>query len=151
MNDENLYASSGPVSSMPGSSHSLPPGTMCDHEGHEQRPAVKRIQGETDSFGCEYVCMCQECVDQHAEHKKQYAQEEHYCDWHKGMGLDVRPRRDPDEGQAGPVYQVCEACRKKDIERTAREAEEYYAEHGDIVTVGIFDDIDDLFDHDDRI
>ncbi len=36
----------GPISSLPGAYHSLPKGTMCDE--HPDRPAVARVQGETD-------------------------------------------------------------------------------------------------------
>ena len=41
----------GPISTLPGARHALPAGTMCDE--HPDRPAVARVQGETDSFGCE--------------------------------------------------------------------------------------------------
>ena len=43
----------GPISSLPGSGHSVPDGAMCDE--HPDRPAVARVQGETDSFGCEMI------------------------------------------------------------------------------------------------
>jgi hypothetical protein len=121
---ENLHCSRGPVSSLPGSSHELPEGTKCDT--HEDRLAVKRIQGETDSFGCEYVCMCQECLDEYRAYVKAELEQEHQCDWCKQRKKGLLPRRDPDEGQAGPLYQVCPECIAKDIERSAAELTDYY-------------------------
>lgn len=52
-----------------GSTHKVPTGAMCDD--HTDRPATHRIQGETDSFGCEYIDWCDEC---HANYLK-YIQE----------------------------------------------------------------------------
>lgn len=52
----------GPVSTLPGAGHALPAGTMCDD--HPDRPAVARIQGETDSFGSELWDLCEECRDE---------------------------------------------------------------------------------------
>jgi hypothetical protein len=43
----------GPISTLPGHSHQVPDGTVCDD--HPDRPAVARIQGETDSFGAELM------------------------------------------------------------------------------------------------
>ena len=99
-----LSCSSGPVSSMPGSSHSFPVGSMCDQ--HEDRPAVRRVQGETDSMGCEYMLVCQACVGKMEE----YVPEPAFC---KGCKTEqvLGPWRDRDEGQAGPVYYYCRDCR----------------------------------------
>ncbi|ATA54556.1 hypothetical protein CKY39_16075 [Variovorax boronicumulans] len=49
---------------------------------------------------------------------------EKYCEWHRGMGLDVRPHRDFEEGSAGPLYSVCAACRRQESERVAEELTE---------------------------
>lgn len=46
MNDR--YCSHGPVSSMPGAASPVLAGETCDE--HPDRPAVRRRQGETDSF-----------------------------------------------------------------------------------------------------
>jgi hypothetical protein len=47
----------GPISTLPGSSHhDVPDGMMCDD--HPDRPAVTRLQGETDSFGSEMHDLC---------------------------------------------------------------------------------------------
>lgn len=50
----------GPISSLPGSSHTPPNGAMCDE--HPDRPAVLRVQGETDSMGSEMYDLCEECA-----------------------------------------------------------------------------------------
>ena len=120
--NEDLHCSHGPVSTMPGSSHHLPEGTRCDR--HDDRPAVTRMQGETDSFGCEYVCMCQECLDEYRAHMEAERNAEHCCDWCKALKTNVRPYRDMDEGSAGPLYQVCGDCRAKDQQRFAEELDD---------------------------
>lgn len=121
-NDEDLHCSSGPVSSMPGSSHPFPKGSVCDVHG--DIPAVKRIQGETDSFGCEYVLMCQGCVDEHQKYLQAKQEEEECCDWCKQMKKGLRPHRDMDEGMSGPLYDVCSDCIIKENEEARRELEE---------------------------
>jgi hypothetical protein len=138
MNNEELHASRGRVSSMPGSSHPLPAGTKCDQ--HEDREAVARIQGETDSFGCEYCMMCQECLDQHRAYRAAELDKEKRCDWCGCMAKGVRPRRDIDEGQAGRLYDVCPACIDKENKRLAEELAENDRYRGDY---------DDLIDDDD--
>lgn len=98
---------SGPISSLPGAVRKSPNGYHCDT--HEDRPAVYRVQGETDSFGCEWHDMCQECYDA-------YQKEDPYEDWeceHCNSKESVGPWRDPDEGMAGPVYYICAPCRIK--------------------------------------
>ncbi len=100
----------GPISSLPGSGHSLPDGTMCDE--HPTIPAIKRIQGETDSFGSEMHDMCQHCID---EHKKHLAKARcGVCDWCEKEATDLRSRRDFEEGMCGSIYQVCGACVKRE-------------------------------------
>lgn len=39
------------------------------------------------------------------------------CDWCKGSNLIVKPHRDFEEGNNGPVYDVCKACRVQELER----------------------------------
>lgn len=106
----------GPISTLPGTAHALPEGTMCDR--HPGRKAVARIQGETDSFGSEMYDCCEECVAEIRNHKDVGC-----CDWCK-TETELRPYRDLDEGMAGPVYRVCAACRRKDRQRWEEEAEE---------------------------
>jgi hypothetical protein len=116
----------GPISTLSGSSHHLPEGTMCDR--HPRRKAVARIQGETDSFGSEMNDMCQKCLDQHRAYLKSPANVEHrkgQCEWCKQPAEDLRDRRDFEEGLTGRVYRVCGNCVKKENERLVEEASEH--------------------------
>ncbi len=101
----------GPISTLPGSSHNLPDGAMCDM--HPDRKAVRRVQGETDSFGSEMNDMCQECLDEHREYIRQERETERRCDYCNQMKTHVAPFRDMDEGMCGPLYDVCSDCRQK--------------------------------------
>jgi hypothetical protein len=114
----------GPISSLPGSLHASPDGVMCDE--HIDRPAVRRIQGETDSFGCEMWDLCQECVDDLA--KERQDARNGVCDWCHMEASDLRPARDYDEGLCGRVYGVCGACIKARNDEADRELREsvYY-------------------------
>jgi hypothetical protein len=106
----------GPINTLPGSGHALPDGARCDE--HQDRAAIARIQGETDSFGSEMLDVCQECLDAIRKHKIVGC-----CDWcHKEA--ELRPYRDLEEGMAGPVYHVCADCRRKDRASGEAEAEE---------------------------
>lgn len=118
MNDR--YCSNGPVSSMPGSVSPVLEGEMCDE--HPDRPAVRRRQGETDSFGCEYFFVCQECDD--ALKLALQTPVNGYCEWHTGEGEDIRPMRDYDEGSCGRLYNTCRACRDKVHLAALKELEE---------------------------
>lgn len=104
----------GPIGSLPGSRHTAPDGAMCDD--HPDRPAVARIQGETDSFGSEMHDCCQECVDAIRNYKDIGT-----CDYCKTTEVELRPHRDADEGMAGPVYRVCGPCIRKVNERLLEE------------------------------
>lgn len=111
----------GPISSMPGSQHTPPTGMMCDccdSEG-KQVLAVKRVQGETDSMGCEMSDFCQSCFDKfQAECKK--AEEElaemlvtcNYCKGQVPYKL-ITQKRDWEEGSCGRLYDVCLSCCQK--------------------------------------
>ena len=113
MSNENSHCSGGPVSSMPGAvSHSNQP---CDE--HPNRMAVKRIQGETDSMGCEYFHVCQECSDKIVSPVRVSG----HCDWCKSNSDSLRHRRDMDDGMAGPVYRVCGPCIEKENKAVAEE------------------------------
>ena len=120
------YVSEGPVSTMPGASLNLPVEATCDH--HPDRPAVKRIQGETDSFGCEAVDMCQECYDTFIN-RDRTEERTGRCDWCGQHATDLAKRRDYDEGMAGRLYDVCGPCRRKANEEASRELadmDDYY-------------------------
>lgn len=49
-----------------GSHHKVPIGATCDV--HSDILATHRVQGETDSFGCEYIDWCSECYSKHLEY-----------------------------------------------------------------------------------
>jgi hypothetical protein len=101
----------GPISTLPGTPHELPDGTTC--EEHPERPAVARIQGETDSFGCELNDYCQECLDELRAYNRSPEARTGTCDWCNQDAPDLRDKRDYEEGMNGPVYRVCGACSKR--------------------------------------
>lgn len=111
----------GPISTLPGAVFAAEPNAVCD--AHPDRQSVRRVQGETDSFGSEMIDMCQECLDEFREHQKQARVG--VCDLCERKATDLRPRRDFEEGQGGPVYDVCGACVKRQNEELRREAAEY--------------------------
>lgn len=114
----------GPVSTLPGSQRAADCGARCDH--HPNRYAVRRVQGETDSFGAEFHDLCQECVDTFNAHR--HDSRHGTCDWCKSTATDLRPHRDFEEGMAGRVYDVCGACVRREREALEDELEEsgYY-------------------------
>lgn len=99
--------SNGPVSTLPGHSAGVPVGTKCDE--HPDRDAVRRIQGETDSFGCEYHDMCQECHDEYVREANS-ADYSGKCNWCGKHVERLIPHRDIEEGSYGRVYEVCKPC-----------------------------------------
>lgn len=117
-----MAAVTGPISSLPGSSHDLPEGTMCDN--HPNTPAVARIQGETDSMGSEMNDMCKACLDKHRTAMKEWHNRTAQCDWCKCSSNDIANFRDMDEGMAGPVYQVCQPCRKSYMDNLKEELDD---------------------------
>lgn len=128
----------GPISTLSGASHDVPEGAKCDE--HPDRPAVARIQGETDSFGSELHDMCAECLEaDRAWRSSPEAAEwrKGQCEWCKNEAADLRDARDYDEGMTGRVYRVCGACIKRadDEARAELEANGYYDSD--------FDDYDD--------
>lgn len=120
----------GPTSKLPGAGWDFPDGTMCDD--HPDRPAVARIQGETDSFGAELFDMCQDCLD---EYRREMREADHSgtCEWCKQYKPRLRPQRDFEEGMAGRVYEVCDECIKRVNDEAERELEArgYYDDWGD--------------------
>lgn len=115
--------------SLPGFHYSVPNGAKCD--AHHDRDAVANIQGETDSFGAEYILMCQECYDEYKEEaKKPHISD---CDWCGAKQIAVRPRRDYDEGMNGPVYYACQGCIDRDNARIEDELsdDDFSVDYGD--------------------
>lgn len=113
---------SGPVRTLPGHRSAPPDGTECDD--HPGVLAATRIQGETDSFGAEYLDLCTACVARLSREQAAPG----YCDWCKAQVLDLRPRRDPDEGSCGRVYQVCQPCRRAQTLREIAECDDWIKE-----------------------
>lgn len=113
--------SSDPVSTLPGHFCNLPTGAKCDD--HPERDAVRRVQGETDSFGCEYYDMCQECFDEYIR-DAQSADYSGRCDWCGKHTDHVIPHRDIEEGSCGRVYDVCKPCIDAERQRWEEEDEE---------------------------
>ncbi len=113
----------GPISSLPGSGHDVPTGMMCDE--HSNRPATHRVQGETDSMGCEMHDMCDECF---AEYRAEIKTEDTSgkCDWCKNHAPALRSRRDYEEGSCGPVYLVCNPCIAAENKRLEEELSDYW-------------------------
>lgn len=122
----------GPISTLSGSRHDFPDGTMCDE--HPDRPAVARVQGETDSMGCEMNDLCQECLDKDREWEKSEEAAEWrkgQCEWCKGEATDLRDARDYEEGLNGRVYRVCGACQKNRDDEARAELDRYDDRYGD--------------------
>lgn len=122
----------GPIGTLNGAIHSVPEGVMCDD--HPDRPATRRVQGETDSFGCELHDMCDECYTAHKVAMVAYREEARHgaCEWCKSAATDLRERRDYEEGFYGRVYRVCGACVKRENDRAQEEADYYgYSNYDD--------------------
>ena len=103
----------GPISTMPNSTHSVESGAMCDN--HPDRVAVTAKQGETDSFGSEIHELCDECATawkvQASKPRMGYCE---FCTRQAGspaqwVQVEVFDYRDYEEGMNGPVYQVCKS------------------------------------------
>lgn len=99
--------SSGPTRSLPGQAAIAENLVICDD--HPDRLAVKRVVGEVDSFGCEYMHMCQQCYDEFKAHESA-ADTSGKCDWCKSHKQALTPHRDFEEGSCGRVYDVCGDC-----------------------------------------
>ena len=107
----------GPINTLPGARHKLPAGAMCDGYNCEcNKPAVKRIQGETDSFGSELNDFCEDCLKLMEADEEAERATPRCCDWCKTMSTTVRPARDYNEGSSGPLYDVCSPCRQKQLQ-----------------------------------
>lgn len=118
----------GPISTLPGARHVVPAGTTCDE--HPDRPAVARVQGETDSFGSEMIDMCAECLAAERAYAAA-ADTSGRCDWCKSDAPKLRPRRDYDEGMRGPVYFVCDGCIARVDARVAEECDAIFGAGSD--------------------
>jgi len=129
---------SGPVSTLPGAHVRLPDDAVCDD--HDDRRAVARIQGETDSFGAEYFDVCAECLERYRTEKAAMDGGAFIgrCDRCGTGDTPLFAMRDPDEGMAGPVYYRCRGCRREINDALAAELDElrehdepWYPDDGD--------------------
>ena len=111
----------GPISTLPGHRFCVPDGAMCDE--HPDVRATHRVQGETDSFGSEMHDLCQSCMDEYA--KSMADDRKGCCDWCKQEAIDLRDRRDYEEGMYGRVYRVCGACVKRENESLRNDYDGY--------------------------
>ncbi len=95
---------------LPGATSKPDVGASCDE--HPRHAAVVRVQGETDSFGAEYIHMCIVCKKDYDAHRERLggAVYEGLCGRCK-TPAPVFPYRDFDEGMNGPVYYYCQACK----------------------------------------
>lgn len=132
------YMSNGPVSTMPGRRWEHAQINPCENSGEEDgcaegTKANWTIQGETDSFGCEYFYLCNCCEEKRqAELKKEDEPKNGFCTFHRGPGTDIRPRRDVlGEGSSGPVYDMCAECRAALQKDADEEAEYWRRQNGD--------------------
>lgn len=124
----------GPISTLAGTHHVVPAGMTCDV--HPERPATKRVQGETDSMGCEMNDMCSECYDEYSK-AQQEADTSGTCEWCQTEVEKLVDARDYEEGLHGRVYRVCQPC--KTGQRNALEATAF--DH-----MSDFDDFDEMYD-----
>ena len=110
----------GPISSLPGARHPVPAGMKCDECPN---PATTRIQGETDSFGCEMWDLCKSCAERITEEERaaREADKVGVCEWCKNHAQDLRDARDYDEGLCGRLYRVCGDCIKRRNDEAAAE------------------------------
>lgn len=92
---------------------------QCDHH---QEMAVAVIAGESDSLGTEEVYVCQACLDEAIgrRHRKRFGT----CHFCKSQDVEVHHFRDPDEGRNGPVYDACEPCTTRIVQKFIGELDE---------------------------
>lgn len=135
--------------SLPGNVTTPDKGVMCLE--HSDRVALKTVQGETDSFGAEYIPMCESCYAAYSDAVKQAdgASFTGTCDQCKAV-LPLYPYRDYDEGMSGPVYYACKSCKSAFRAAQNKEAEEYLKDHGRYFEDWGQDD-DDEFDREEEL
>lgn len=107
-------------------------GKFCYTHGHHERPAVRRLCIEADSFGEDFINLCQECWDEHLQHKEDIKNDPDKWETCKCGNREpsLISYRDMDEGMHGPVYEHCSKCHEKMNARIAEE-EAYYNDHDD--------------------
>lgn len=122
----------GPIRTLRGATYDVPEGQKCDN--HPRRKAVVRVQGETDSFGCEMNDLCQECWDKDRAWEKSAEAAEWRkgkCEWCGNKVDDLRDARDYEEGLYGRVYRVCGPCVKRRDDEARAELDSCRDDHDD--------------------
>ena len=95
--------------------------SICEGKDYEcKKRSTRRIQGETDSFGCEYFYLCEECYAVYLQEVEKESEETSTCQWCKKQAV-VSPTRDYTEGDHGPVYYVCAKCSAKQYQEMCEE------------------------------
>ena len=102
---------------VPGKFTAIVKGASGKCDKHPGLQSIIGMIGEADSYGAEVSELCQSCYDnaviKKAEESVANKERVAYCEIHKGNGKDVKPFRDPDEGQSGRLYDACYSCRKE--------------------------------------
>lgn len=94
---------------LPGEIRTAHSDEVCEYEQHENDvPAVKALCTESDSFGDEWLPMCQACYE--IQQSKPEVPIISVCERCNTNNIEVKPRRDPEEGTSGPVYDMCNTC-----------------------------------------
>jgi hypothetical protein len=112
------------TTTLPGTVRKVPDGQTCDDCG---KPATRRLQGETDSFGAEWADLCDKCYERERERRSKDRSGD--CDWCKRHTDALIWTRDYDEGMHGPTYRVCKSCYNKQQRALERELR-YYESQG---------------------
>jgi hypothetical protein len=108
----------GPGRTLPGAIEP-PANATCDI--HSGRPAVVSVLVSCVE-AAEVLSMCQECYEAYKDtNGKGHAG---ICDWCKKKRPDLQSHRDFEEGQGGPVYEVCGDCIKEENKRAGEELED---------------------------
>lgn len=132
---------------LPGHVRLIRAGDECPCQYDEcKEAATHEYLTEADSMGEEWLPLCSSHLEQFKKDVAEAGDVIATCDWCKAEGVAVAPFRDFEEGSHGPVYDVCEVCRGKSIDRANDFANEPtddddYAEMPELSD----DEIDDLF------
>ena len=118
------------MSYLPGQELKVLKSDICE-EGDCYDKAVLKIVGEVDSFGYETFCMCEKHADAYKKSLEDSSDEEQSCDWCRKMSTTVDFYRDWEEGSNGPVYEVCESCRRKNAATHDDFDDEFYDDDDD--------------------
>ncbi len=94
----------------------------CEYEDCNEH-AVGKIAGEVDSMGVEWEYYCAEHLTIRTDEIRN-ATIEGNCDSCGTHSSNLKPYRDFEEGNNGPVYELCEACVEHQRARYAEELDE---------------------------